>query len=97
MRYHWLRDQQQQNNFDIYWTKSEDNDADYYTKHLTARYHRTKYPTHILDKRVHGNTIHSQQPDQQGCISPGHTSPAQTDVSESCGLLWGRILPSRHK
>ena len=36
MRYHWLRDQEGKNNYDVYWDKSENIGADYYTKHFTA-------------------------------------------------------------
>ena len=78
MRYNWLRDQLQQKFFDIFWAKSEDIESDYYSKHFTARYHRQKRPTHVLDKVQNvinsiSSNIHSQQPDLQGCVSPGHT------------------------
>ena len=52
MRYHWLRYQEGQNNFDVYWKTSENIESDYYTKHFTAYYHRNKRPTHVLDGHV---------------------------------------------
>ena len=39
-------------NVDVYWDKSENIEADYYTKYFTARYHRNKQPTHVLDGHV---------------------------------------------
>ena len=50
MRFYWLRDQQQLNNFDFYWDRSENNHADYWTKHFTAIYHRLIRATYVLDK-----------------------------------------------
>ena len=102
MRYNWLRDQLQQQRFDIFWAKSEDIESDYYSKHFTARYHKQKRSTHVLDKVQNvinsiSSQIHSQQPDLQGCVSPGHTSPGPSDVSGSLGSFRGAILPSRHK
>ncbi len=90
MRYNWLRDQLQQQLFDIFWAKSEDIESDYYSKHFTERYHRQKCPTHVLDKIQNvinsiSSNIHSQQPDLQGCVSPGHTSPGPSVVSGSLG------------
>ena len=52
MWYHQFRDQQGQNNSDVYWNKFENIEADYYTKHFTARYCRNNQPTHVLDGHV---------------------------------------------
>jgi hypothetical protein len=92
MRYNWLKDQQEQNQFDIYWAKSEDMESNYYTKHFTAKYHRAKRADHVRDKLTNvvnyiATNLRSRQPDLQGCVSPGHLSPDQTDVSGSCGPL----------
>ena len=40
MRYHWLRDRQTQQQFNIYWDKGTNNHADYFTKHHPAKYHQ---------------------------------------------------------
>jgi hypothetical protein len=62
MRYYWLRDQKNQNNFDFYWDRSENNHADYWTKHFTALYHRLIRATYVLDNKVNkvaNMTIHT--------------------------------------
>ena len=40
MRYHWLRDRENQGQFDIYWKPGEENLANYFTKHYPIIYHR---------------------------------------------------------
>jgi len=52
MRYYWLRDQHNQNNFDFYWDKSENNHGDYWTKHFPAIYHRFIRATYVLDEKT---------------------------------------------
>ena len=49
MRYHWLIDQSQLNNFFIYWDKGINNYADYHTKHHPPSHHRNVRPTYILN------------------------------------------------
>ena len=39
MRYHWLRDRQTQQQFNIYWDKGTNNHADYFTKHHPVKHH----------------------------------------------------------
>ena len=40
MRFHWLRDQEFQEQFRIYWRPGKSNYADYWTKHHPAEHHR---------------------------------------------------------
>jgi hypothetical protein len=40
MRYHWLRDRQTKQQFNIYWDKGLNNNADYFTKHHPTKYHQ---------------------------------------------------------
>ena len=42
MRYYWLRDRQTQKQFLFFWDKGANNEADYFTKHFPASYHRVK-------------------------------------------------------
>ena len=60
MRFWWLVDRADQNQFQIYWDKSETNLADYFTKHHPGSHHRQVRP------------IYTQQQDTprhlQGCI-----------------------------
>ena len=50
MRYYWLRDKSNQRAFDIHWDKADNNDADYFTKHHTARYHQQIRPRYVKDE-----------------------------------------------
>ena len=50
MRYHWLRDRQTQQQFNIFWDKGINNEADYTTKHHSTVDHRTRRPRYIRDK-----------------------------------------------
>ena len=49
MRYWWLRDRSDQEQFRYYWGRGEENRADYWTKHFCAAHHREKRP-YILTK-----------------------------------------------
>ena len=40
MRFHWLRDQECQEQFRIYWRSRKSNYADYWTKHHPLKHHR---------------------------------------------------------
>ena len=50
MRYHWLRDRQTQQQFQIYWEKGINNDADYFTKHHATSHHRAQRAKYVRDK-----------------------------------------------
>ena len=49
MRYYWLRDKDEQGDFEYYWSKSENNLADYHTKNHTAKHHKEQRSTYVLD------------------------------------------------
>ena len=40
MRFYWLRDRENQGQFNLYWSRGENNLADYFTKHHSAPYHQ---------------------------------------------------------
>jgi hypothetical protein len=40
MRFFWLRDRVNQNQFHLYWNKGDDNLADYFTKQHSAQHHK---------------------------------------------------------
>ena len=48
MRYHWLKDREQQQQFYIYWDKGSNNHGDYWTKHFSPTYHQDIRSTYIL-------------------------------------------------
>ena len=50
MQYYWLPDRQTQLQFNIYWDKGINNDADYITKHHTTIHHRNTRKKYIRDK-----------------------------------------------
>ena len=50
MRYYWLRDKEAQGAFRPYWDKGTNNHADYFTKHHTAKMHRTVRPRYVSDR-----------------------------------------------
>ena len=50
MRYYWLRDRMTQLQFTFFWDKGSNNEADYFTKHFPASYHRIKRSRYIQDK-----------------------------------------------
>ena len=60
MRYHWLIDQLDLDNFFTYWDKGENNYADYHSKHHSPTHHRNVRPTYILQ----GNYINSDRTDE---------------------------------
>ena len=39
MNYHWLRDRENQKQFNLTWDKGTNNDADYHTKHHPPKHH----------------------------------------------------------
>ena len=45
MRYWWMRDRSDQEQFRYYWSKGSGNRADYWTKHFCAAHHREKRPS----------------------------------------------------
>ena len=48
MRYTWIKDRDQQNQFYIYWKQGKDNHADYFTKNFPPSYHQQTRPKYIL-------------------------------------------------
>ena len=50
MRYYWLRDRQTQLQFDIFWERRVNNNADYFTKHHATVNHCAKRGRYVQDK-----------------------------------------------
>ena len=50
MRYYWLRDRQTQHQFNIFWEKGVNNDADYFTKHHATAHHHAQRAKYVRDK-----------------------------------------------
>ena len=49
MRFHWVQDQTQRNNFLIYWAPGKTNLADYFSKHHPAAHHKQMRNTYLLN------------------------------------------------
>ena len=61
MRFYWLRDRQEQGQFDIYWEPGKHNLADYFTKHHLSIYHK-------LVRSIYLHIEEKSPRDMQGCI-----------------------------
>jgi hypothetical protein len=76
MRFYWIRDRSDQNQFHIYWAPGWLNLADYFTKHHAPSHHRRVRPYYL-------HTIHSPLvlPEQdpllklRGCVDPAGAQP----------------------
>ena len=66
MRYYWLRDRSNQDQFDIYWAPGLEINADEFTKHHPGVHHRTTRHRYVQDAIAHITTslnhMHSYLP-----------------------------------
>ena len=53
MRYYWLRDRKNQQQFDIYWKPGSESEADYFTKHHPTSHHRQRRNRYVHDYITH--------------------------------------------
>ena len=49
MRFFWVRDRQQQKQYNVYWKPGRYNKSDYYTKHHPVAHHRNARPYYLFD------------------------------------------------
>ena len=73
MRYYWLRDRQTQKQLDIHWDKGELNNADYYTKHHSEKYHKEMRHLYVIDEIQ--NVINNLNPSIQPTHQPTNSCP----------------------
>jgi hypothetical protein len=80
MRFYWLRNQEAQNQFKIYWRPGQTNLEDYFTKHHPPAHHvnvRGKFLTRVKDLaearctkiKRQTKTLSSKPAKLQGCVS----------------------------
>ena len=50
MRFFWIRDRQDQKQYNIYWRPGKGNKSDYYTKHHPVAHHRNVRPYYVFDE-----------------------------------------------
>ena len=82
MRYHWIRDKHTQKLINVYWQPGKKNEADYFTKHFPAKYHKQQREKYILKANLVVSTFFKKyNMHMQGCISEqishSHSSCAQ--------------------
>jgi hypothetical protein len=53
MRFHWIKDREQQKQFRVHWKRGETNLADYFTKHHPPSHHQAVRPTYLSGERIH--------------------------------------------
>ena len=60
MHYYWLRDHLTQQQFNIFWEKGVNNDADYFTKHHAIKDHLARQSIFLKDKikPIHQKLVH---------------------------------------
>ena len=82
MRYYWLRDRSNQQQFNIYWDKGVNNHADYPTKHHPTIVHRNKRERYVKDKINLLRLSFQQTPKtvpSEGVLLPSYFPPGRTD------------------
>jgi hypothetical protein len=98
MRFHWLRNQEAQGQFKIYWQPGRTNLVDYFTKHHPPAHHvnvRGKFLTRVKDQAEarrtkierQTKTLSSKPAKLQGCVS-------LASLSRLGDLAW-ELLPRR--
>ena len=50
MRYYWLKDRMAKQQFNVYWDKGSNNNADYHTNHHATKHHRIMRPKYVPNK-----------------------------------------------
>ena len=68
MCYHWIKDRQNQQQFQVYWRPGTENNADYYSKHFNDIEHRKRRPKYVN---------HLQESDEGVLIQPSRTTDRQ--------------------
>jgi hypothetical protein len=67
MRFYWLRDRENQGQFNLYWSRGENNLADYFTKHHPASYHQKMRKLYMSSNLIGKYT--TQESFARGCVN----------------------------
>ena len=86
MRFHWLRDRTNRDQFYVYWESGKTNLADYYTKHHPVVYHRTNRPIHTYVANESPSSL-------QGCVNRMTEETDNPNPNRQVASLTGRGDP----
>ena len=76
MRFYWVHDSVNQQQFHVYWKPGCENDADYFTKHHTAAHHQRMRPLYLHQSnhaRTHCKGVLIPKANAIGLIAPVRT------------------------
>ena len=73
MKFHWMKDRIEQQQFWVYWDKGINNWADYFTKHHPPKHHKLMRPKYIQMNKKQELCL-STQSLVQGCVNLLHPS-----------------------
>ena len=76
MRFFWIRDRQEQGQYNVYWKPGKGNKSDYYTKHHPVAHHRNARPYYVFDP---------DQPDKYYSPEVNYYAPLDDDDNVTLG------------
>ena len=92
MRFYWVRDRVDQNQFKVYWRPGKTNLADYVTKHHASTHHRLMRPIYLHQaqylKRLQEIQVSLPRLHCEGVLIPRYPrdiSPAQAETGRQAG------------
>jgi hypothetical protein len=90
MRFYWLRDRVQQQQFNVRWRPGKHNLADYPTKHHTGQHHQQVRPIYLYNPANSPRSV-------QGCIKILNNEPRAFRARTKKRVTWDPNMPNRCK
>ena len=87
MRFYWVRDRVQQQQFNVRWRPGKHNLADYPTKHHTGQHHQQVRPIYLYDQ-------HHSPKSVQGCIKIFDCKPKAMRAHVKRRVTWHPNMPT---
>ena len=87
MRFYWVRDRVQQQQFNVRWRPGKHNLADYPTKHHTGQHHQQVRPIYLYDQ-------HHSPKSVQGCIKIFDGKPKAMRAHHKRQVTWHPDMPT---
>ena len=102
MRFFWVRDRQEQGQYNVYWKPGRYNKSDYYTKHHPVAHHRNVRPYYVFDpeqpEKYYSTKVHNNyyaplddSDDETIATAPETDSESDSDYDSDARLL---LLPT---